>query len=215
MRLQATDEDIYRIMDQRERCLLACGGAAALAAASLYVFLSAFRNWETLYLFLAASICMFYFLYRGVHLGRHIMEMKSCYMEVTGESLVIRQAGKGGQHYESCRIFLDEIEKIVEGSRRGVPEFYVVKKEHAKESFFLQDDKVMEGHIFLVRSLGYQPEAFKEFYHALRWELPGSARVIGTKEQEIWGLKKPQPGLLLGTGLLLLYVVPKICLLIR
>lgn len=136
MRLQATDEDIYRIMDQRERCLLACGGAAALAAASLYVFLSAFRNWETLYLFLAASICMFYFLYRGVHLGRHIMEMKSCYMEVTGESLVIRQAGKGGQHYESCRIFLDEIEKNCRGKQERRPGVLCSDKGTCKRKLF-------------------------------------------------------------------------------
>lgn len=214
MRLQATDEDVYRIMDRREKYLLASGCAAICTAAFLYVFLSVFRNWESLYLFLAASICTFYFLYQEISLGRHIMEMKSCYMEVTEESLVVRQAGKGG-HYESCRIFLDEIEKIVEGSRRGIPEFYVVMAEHGKKSFFLLDEKEKEGHIFLVKSLGYQPEAFKRFYQTLRWELPGKVRVIGTKEQEIWELKKPQSGVLLGAGLLLIYVVPKICLLIR
>ena len=141
------------------------------------------------------------------------MEMKSCYMEVTEESLVVRQAGEAG-HYEACRIFLDEIEKIVEGSRRGIPEFYVVMNENAKESFLLLDDKERKGRIFFVKSWGYQTEEFRQFYRTLRWQLPGKARIVGTKEQTVWEMKKPQTGFLLGVGIALLYLIPKLCILI-
>lgn len=213
MRLQATDEDVYRIMDRQEKYLLAFGAAVICTAASLYVFLSVSRSWENLYLLLASFAGTFYFLYQVVHLGRQIMEMKSCYMEVTEESLVVWQAGEAG-HYEACRIFLDEIEKIVEGSRRGIPEFYVVMNENAKESFLLLDDKERKGRIFLVKSWGYQTEEFRQFYRTLRWQLPGKARIVGTKEQTVWEMKKPQTGFLLGVGIALLYLIPKLCILI-
>ena len=49
---------------------------------------------------------------------------------------------KKNGHYECCRIFYEEIDKIVEGSRRGIPEFYIVLGENEnRESFFLLDEE--------------------------------------------------------------------------
>ena len=53
------------------------------------------------------------------------MQTKGCYGEIREDCLVIRQPYKN-EHYEVCHFFYREMEKIVEGSRRGIPEFYIV-----------------------------------------------------------------------------------------
>ena len=50
-------------------------------------------------------------------------------MELDEFSLAVCQPEKNG-HYECCRIFYEEIDRIVEGSRRGIPEFYIVLDEN-------------------------------------------------------------------------------------
>ena len=51
------------------------------------------------------------------------------------------------------------MEKIVEGSRKGIPEFYIVirkMKEEEQESFILLDKKERDTLVFQVRSFGYR-----------------------------------------------------------
>lgn len=84
------------------------------------------------------------------------------------------------------------MEKIVEGSRRGIPEFYIVirkMKETEQTSFILLDKKERETLVFQVRSFGYDKEAFRKFYLKLRWLVPGKVRIIGTKKQTVWKQK--------------------------
>ena len=66
-------------------------------------------------------------------------------MALEEDSLAVCQPEKNGK-YESCRIFYDEMDKIVEGSRRGIPEFYIVIRKEGKEqkSFFLLDEEEQE-----------------------------------------------------------------------
>ena len=107
-------------------------------------------------------------------------------MELEPDSLAVCQPEKNGR-YESCRIFYPEIDKIVEGSRRGIPEFYVVLREtdQERESFFLLDDEEQKRNIFCVRSFGFDHEDFIHFYRKLRWNVPGRVRIIGTFESQI------------------------------
>lgn len=46
-------------------------------------------------------------------------------MEQDGESLAVYQPEQDGR-YESCQLFYNEVEKITEGSRKGILEFYIV-----------------------------------------------------------------------------------------
>ena len=92
-----------------------------------------------------------------------------------------------------CRIFYEEIDRIVEGSRRGIPEFYIVLDENEnRESFFLLDEEEQDRTIFLVRSFGFNHQRFTEFYRKLRWNVPGKpeslerrTRRYGTFENQI------------------------------
>ena len=183
--------------------------SAAITALFVYILISGKRSFEVWYLLVSSGTITCYFFIKAVKFGRRITESRYCYMEIEPDCLVVRQAENSG-HYESCRIFFDEMEKIVEGSRRGIPEFYVIIREDATRSFVLLDEEEKEGHIFLVKSFGYQTEPFREFYTQLRWAVPGKVRIVGTKEQETWNMKKPQAGFLLFAALAALYLIPKI-----
>lgn len=211
MRLMAKEEDIYKLMDARDHCL--CGAGACLVAAMVSMYLLIQRpSWDILY-FLAVSILGFLlFFYHTWKDSRRIMEAGCCYMELDGESLAVCQPEKNGR-YESCRIFYDEVEKIVEGSRKGIPEFYVVTcPDQERESFILLNEEEQMRHIFCVRSLGYGNQEFKEFYRRLRWEVPGKVRIFGTKYQTVWDKKKSHGSLYLMAALVLCYAIVKVLL---
>lgn len=209
MLLKAKEDDIYTMMDRRDLYILGSGLLVIAAGIAGYLFARCIR-WDFLYLSIACFLGIFFFVFRALHINRRIMEANQCYMKIEKDCLVVFQPEKNG-HYESCRIFFDEMEKIVEGSRRGVPEFYiVVKNDEERRSFILLDDEEEERLIFCVRSLGYKLDEFREFYRKLRWEVPGRVRIIGTKRQETWSLKQSHAGLCITVGLAMAYMIPKI-----
>lgn len=209
MRLMAKEEDIYKLMDQRDRYLCYAGLCLVAAAVSVY-FLMQRVSWEGIYVLVVSGFGSFLLLFHGWKIDRRIMEAGCCYMELDGDSLAVCQPEQNGQ-YESCRIFYDEVVKIVEGSRKGIPEFYVViDSDQDRESFILLEDEEQMRKIFCVRSLGYGNKEFKRFYRKLRWELPGKAMVIGTKYQTTWDRKKSHAGVYAALGIVLCYIIPKL-----
>ena len=208
VRLQASDEDVYQIMDARERYIAGVVISAMACSILFAVFIMLIRKWDLLYYAVAMFLCSCFLMVRAVGCGWKIIEMKQCYIEVTSECLVVRQADREG-HSESCRLYLDEIEKIVEGSRRGTPEFYVVINSDADRSFVLRDQTRIRKDIILVTSFGYAPEAFHNLYRKLLWEVPGKVRIVGTNTQETWYLKKPQAGFMLVVGTSVAYLLLK------
>ena len=104
-----------------------------------------------------------------------------------------------------------EIDRIVEGSRRGIPEFYIVLDENEnRERFFLLDEEEQDRTIFLVRSFGFNHQRFTEFYRKHRWNVPGKTRIIVTKNQEVWNLRKPNIEVCIVAGMIACYVIPKL-----
>lgn len=211
MRLRATEDDVYRLMDLRERYDIAAVFLSATEGICLYLLFYQIRCWDLAYLCGAVALTVILLLRQIIKLGRRIMEAENCYMELDGESMAVCQPEKNG-HYESCRIFYDEIDKIVEGSRRGVPEFYVVLREMEgePESFILLDEEEQKRRIFCVRSFGFDHRKFIEFYRQLRWNVPGRVRIIGTKHQAVWNMRKAHAGVCVAAGMALGYVIPKI-----
>ncbi len=212
MRLMAKEEDIYKLMDVRDRYLYGAGLLLAAAVVSGYLLMQQIFYWDCLYFTAVFGTGTIICLRQAWKTNRQVMEEGCCYLELDGESLAVCQPEQNGR-YESCRIFYHEMEKIVEGSRRGIPEFYVVASEAKdRESFILLDEEEQERQIFCVRSLGYGKEEFKDFYRRLRWEVPGRVRVIGTKHQTVWDRKKKRRGFYLVIVCALCYLVPKLLL---
>lgn len=210
MQLKAKDDDIYKLMDKKDLYLLGIGISSAGVGISLYLLFSSLFVWDIIYLSAALLAVTIFLIYRVLHISRRIMEANQCYLRIESESLVVHQPEKNGR-YESCRIYYQEMGKIVEGSRRGIPEFYIViKNEENRKSFILLDDEEEERLIFCVRSMGYDIQEFREFYKKLKWEVPGKVRIIGTKSQETWELKQAHVGSCMAVVLILAYLIGKV-----
>lgn len=215
MRLMAKEEDIYKLMDVRDRYLYGAGLLLAAAAVSGYLLMQQIFYWDCLYFTAVFGTGTIICLRQAWKTDRQVMEEGCCYLELDGESLAVCQPEQNGR-YESCRIFYNEMEKIVEGSRRGIPEFYVVTGKAAdRESFILLDEEEQARQIFCVRSLGYGNEEFKNFYRKLRWEVPGKVRVIGTGHQTVWDRKKKCKGVYVVLAFVLCYLIPKLLLVLE
>ncbi len=210
MRLQATEDDVYRLMDLRERYDILVALISAVEGICLYLLYQN-QSWDMIYLCSALAVVFCMFIRQIIRMGQKIMEAQYCYLELDEDSLAVCQPEKNG-HYESCRIFYDEIDKIVEGVRRGIPEFYVVliDRQDELESFILLDEEEQKRRIFCVRSFGFDRKKFTQFYRTFRWNVPGRVRIIGTKQQTVWSMRKPNAGFCLGVALTLGYVLPKI-----
>ena len=74
----------------------------------------------------------------------------------------------------------------------------------------LLDEEEQDRTIFLVRSFGFNHQRFTEFYRKLRWNVPGKTRIIGTKNQEVWNLRKPNIEVCIVAGMIACYVIPKL-----
>lgn len=210
MELKAKDDDIFKMMDRRDMYLLGIAVCGIASGLSLYLLSSRNIRWDYLYLSAAFLFGTFFLIFQAFRISRRIMEANQCYLRIEEESLVVCQPEKNGR-YESCRIYFTEMEKIVEGSRRGIPEFYVViRNDEDRRSFILLDDEEEERLIICVHSLGYDIEAFKEFFRKLKWEVPGKVCIIGSKSQETWELKQTHIGTCVVAGLVLAYIIPKI-----
>lgn len=203
MRLQAKEDEVYHLMDLKEWFSILIGLGSFFEGIALYFFIFRIRVWDLAYLCVALILGILFLLRQTASISRRIMEAEYCYMERNQIALPSPSRRKG--RYESCRIFYQEIDKIVEGSRRGIPEFYVVLKEtdQERESFFLLDDEEQKRNIFCVRSFGFDHEDFIHFYRKFRWNVPGRVRIIGTKNQEVWNLRKPNTGICLMAALFL------------
>lgn len=214
MIMKATEHDMYRLLDYKEKCLIRAGSCFGISGLLGFFLLFNHCFWESICVFLILASWGFYLVKEALKANGRIMQTKGCYMKLEEDCLVIRQPYKN-EHYEVCRIFYREMEKIVEGSRRGIPEFYIVirkMKEEEQDSFILLDKKEKETLIFQVRSFGYDKEAFQKFYLKLRWLVPGKVRIIGTKKQTVWK-QKPKKHLL-GPAFagFLFYLLPKVAM---
>lgn len=216
MILRATERDMYKLMDYKETCLIRAG--ICIGGACICTVLLACRglSWEPLYLVILLSGTALFLFREAIEANDRIMQTKDCYMELESDCLVVRQPQKK-EHYEACRIFFDEIEKIVEGSKGGEAEFYVVirrMKDQDRKSFILFDDTEKGTRIFQVRSFGYKKEEFQKLYRKLRWEVPGRVRIFGTRKQSAWFRKKKGNGWKVLLAAVCLYGIPKAFLLL-
>ena len=194
LRLQATEDDVYHLMDLKEQYFIMTAICSVAEGISAYFFIYQKRCWDLVYLCTALALAIILLLRQAVKISRRIMEAENCYMALEEDSLAVCQ------------------DKIVEGTRRGVPEFYIVIRKEGKEqkSFFLLDEEEQERDVFCVRSFGFDNQGFMEFYRKLRWIVPGRTRIIGTKTQEVWKLRRPNIGICTAAGMLLGYVLPKL-----
>lgn len=117
LRLQATEDDVYHLMDLKEQYFIMTAICSVAEGISTYFFIYQKRCWDLAYLCTALALAIILLLRQAIKISRRIMEAENCYMALEEDSLAVCQPEKNGK-YESCRIFYDEMDKIVEGTRR-------------------------------------------------------------------------------------------------
>mgnify|MGYP000488386849 CR=1 FL=1 len=108
LRLQATEDDVYHLMDLKEQYFIMTAICSVAEGISAYFFIYQKRCWDLVYLCTALALAIILLLRQAIKISRRIMEAENCYMALEEDSLAVCQPEKNGK-YESCRIFYDEI----------------------------------------------------------------------------------------------------------
>lgn len=91
LRLQANEEDVYRLMDTKERYFWMIGIGSLLEGIAAYFLYFRIKCWDLLYLCVILAFGIILLLRQAVKISRKIMEAEVCYMELDVYSLAVCQ----------------------------------------------------------------------------------------------------------------------------
>ena len=138
MRLEPSEEMMYRRMDWKERLLLLFPLLRILVSVGL--LLIGFGRWR-------------------------IMPLVNCFLEVQSDCFVAVRPFRDGE-YESCRIYFEEIEGLIEGKRgKG---FYVRVSGEGRSVVQRKE----RGRVMFVSSEGYDRGRFEVVYEKISGKVP-------------------------------------------
>ena len=161
MRLEPSEEMMYRRMDWKERLLLLFPLLGIWVSVGLLMIGSGrWRGYGVVIVGLAVGALMVvWVVYRGIE--RRIMPLANCFLEVQRDCFVAVQPFRDGE-YESCRIYFEEIEGLIEGKRgKG---FYVRISGEGRSVVQRKE----RGRVMFVSSEGYDGEKFGMAYERIR-----------------------------------------------
>ena len=131
LRLQATEDDVYHLMDLKEQYFIMTAICSVAEGISTYFFIYQKRCWDLAYLCTALALAIILLLRQAIKISRRIMEAENCYMALEEDSLAVCQPEKNGK-YGSCRIFYDEME----GKNRKACSFWMKKNRNGMFSVY-------------------------------------------------------------------------------
>ena len=88
-----------------------------------------------------------------------------------------------GTVYESCLIYVSEIESVVELTKKGECGFLVMLKEMEGASFIAVNQKIVDEHVFEVDGGLYDTPEFVQLYEEFRKALPEETRQIHVRRE--------------------------------
>ena len=152
---------MYRRMDWKERLLLLFPLLGILA--SVGVLMIGSGRWRTCGIVImgmaVGALVVAWVLYREIQ--RRIMPLANCFLEVQRDCFVAVQPFRDGE-YESCRIYFEEIEGLIEGKRgKG---FYVRISGEGRSVVQRKE----RGKVMFVSSEGYDRGKFGMAYERIR-----------------------------------------------
>ena len=170
MRLEPSEEMMYRRMDWKERLLLFFPLLGILASVGL--LMAASEHWRTCGIVIVGiAVGIFvvvWVVYRGIQ--RRIMPLANCFLEVQGDCFVTVQPFRDGK-YESCRIYFEEIEGLIEG-KKG--EGFYVRISGEGRSVVQRNER---GKVMFVSSEGYDKERFGIVYRKIQERAPETINI--------------------------------------
>ncbi len=166
MRLEPSEEMMYRRMDWKERLLLLFPLLGILASVGLLMIgAGRWRVYGVVIVGLAVCALMVtWVVYRGIQ--RRIMPLANCFLEVQRDCFVAVQPFWDGE-YESCRIYFEEIE-----GKRG-KEFYVRISGEGRSVVQRKE----RGRMMFVGSEGYDGERFGIVYRKIQERVPETINI--------------------------------------
>ena len=166
MRLEPAEEMMYRRMDWKERLLLLFPLLGIWVSVGLLMIGSGrWRRYGMVVVELAVGALMVvWVVYRGIQ--RQIMPLTNCFLEIQRDCFVAVQPFRDGE-YESCRIYFEEIEELIEGKKgKG---FYVRISGEGRSVVQRKE----RGKVMFVSSEGYDGEKFRGVYERIREKVSG------------------------------------------
>lgn len=87
LRLQATEDDVYHLMDLKEQYFIMTAICSMAEGISAYFFIYQKRCWDLAYLCTALALAIILLLRQAIKISRRIMEAENCYMALEEDSL--------------------------------------------------------------------------------------------------------------------------------
>lgn len=167
MRLEPSEEMMYRRMDWKERLLLLFPLLGILASVGLLMMGSG--CWRTCGIVIVGmvvgALVVTWVVYREIQ--RRIMPLANCFLEVQRDCFVAVQPFRDGE-YESCRIYFEEIEGLIEGKRgKG---FYVRISGEGRSVVQRKE----RGKVMFVSLEGYDEEKFGVVFEKVKAKRTGN-----------------------------------------
>lgn len=119
--------------------------------------------------------------YRAIARRASWTGISDTYLSFDGEKLSCRNIV--GTVYESCLIYVSEIESVVELTKKGECGFLVVLKEMEGASFIAVNQKIVDEHVFEVDGGLYDTPEFVQMYEEFRKALPEETRQIHVRRE--------------------------------
>lgn len=177
MRLEASEDDMYKRMDQRDRMMILIPVCGVVISLGMFLFAAGYLPLIgigiTGFGVVAAGISMICYL----KLKGLVMPMRGCFMEIGTDSFAAVQPYKDGK-YESCRIYFKDVENLVKEKKGGG--FYLMTAAAGRSSIQIGNENNLRQ-IFL-KSFGYEKKKIETIYRIIRERLPESAKVYEYEE---------------------------------
>ncbi|MFR5631452.1 MAG: hypothetical protein ACLUFH_00450 [Monoglobales bacterium] len=170
MRLEPSEEFMYRRMDRKDRLMFLIPVWGIGASAGL-LFIASGNLWiagVAMVVIAMAAMLITWLAYRRVK--GIIMPVSSCFLEIQSTCFVAVQPYRN-EIYESCRIYFSEIETLVMSRRRTG--FYIQISESGKSIIQRKD----RGRVMYVGQDGYSKENLEAVYQKIRERVPETAKV--------------------------------------
>lgn len=170
MRLEPSEEFMYKRMDKRDRLmfLIPVWGIGA-SAGLLFIASERLRMPGVVILVIAlAALFITWQVYRRVN--GTIMPVSSCFLEIQSSCFVAVQPYRN-EIYESCRIYYTEIETLLMTRKRSG--FYIRVSDSGKSVIQRKE----RGRVMYVGQDGYSKENLEAVYQKIRERIPKTAKV--------------------------------------
>lgn len=169
MRLEPSEEMMYRRMDWKERLLLLFRLLGILMSVGLLMIgAGRWRGYGVVVVGLVGALVVVWVVYQGIQ--RRIMPLANCFLEVQRDCFVAVQPFRDGE-YESCRIYFEEIEGLIEGKKgKG---FYVWISGEGRSVVQRKE----RGRVMFVSSEGYDKERFGIVYGKIQERAPETINI--------------------------------------